>query len=169
LNFNIFHDHSDRVRMANIAQMVNVLQSVILTEGEHMILTPTYHVFNMYKVHQDAKLLQLELQSDDYTSNGKSIKAVSATASVDAEGRINISLAHVNPQQATELNIDLRGLVNEQFSVTATTITADSMDAHNTFEAPEVVKPQSFTAYEVNGYSLKLTLAPMSVTTISIA
>lgn len=169
LNLNIFHDHSERVRMANIAQMVNVLQSVILTEGEKMILTPTYHVFNMYKVHQDAKLLQLELQSADFSSNGKSIKAVSATASKNADGVIHISLAHVDPVNTAELEIDLRGLVNEQFSVTASELTADKMDAHNTFEAPEAVKPQSFTAYEVNGHSLKLTLSPMSVTTISLA
>jgi len=169
LNFNIFHDHSDRVRMANIAQMVNVLQSVILTEGDQMIKTPTYHVFNMYKVHQDSKLLQLNLQSEDYTSNGKSIKAVSATASLDGNGVIHISLAHVNPEQATELEIDLRGLVKEQFNVTATTITADKMDAHNTFENPEAVKPQSYTDYEINGHSLKLKLSPMSVTTLSIA
>lgn len=169
LNLNIFHDHSERVRMANIAQMVNVLQAVILTEGEKMILTPTYHVFNMYKVHQDAKLLQLELQSGDFSSNGKSIKAVSATASKNADGIIHISLAHVDPVNTAELEIDLRGLVNEQFTVTAAELTADKMDAHNTFEAPEAVKPQSFTAYEVNGHSLKLTLSPMSVTTLTIA
>lgn len=169
LTFNIFHAHSDRVRMANIAQVINVLQSVILTEGDKMILTPTYHVFNMYKVHQDAQLLQLDLQSEDFTSNGKSIKAVSGTASKDANGTIHISLAHMNPSQTTELEIDLRGLANEKFSVQATELTANKMDAHNTFEAPETVKPQSFTAFEVNGHSLKLTLSPASVTSISIA
>src|SRR5690606_29990427 len=168
LNFNIFHAHSDRVRMANIAQVINVLQSVILTEGENMILTPTYHVFNMYKVHQDAKLLQLDLQSEDFTSNGKSIKAVSATASKDAEGAIHISLAHTDPTRTAELEIDLRGLVNETFNIAATELTADKLDAHNTFEAPETVKPKSFTAFEVNGQSLKLSLSPMSVTTLTI-
>jgi len=168
IHFNIFHAHSDRVRMANIAQMVNVLQSVILTEGEKMILTPTYHVFNMYKVHQDAKLLQLELQSGDYTNNGKTMKAVSATASVDAEGAVHISLAHVDPVNSTTLEIDLRGLTQAQFSIEAAELTATKMDAHNTFEAPEAVKPSKFTAFEVNGQQLKVTLSPMSVTTLSI-
>lgn len=168
LNFNIFHAHSDRVRMANIAQVVNVLQSVILTEGEKMILTPTYHVFNMYKVHQDAKLLQLDLQSEDYTSHGKTMKAVSATASVDAEGAVHISLAHVDPTKTATLNIDLRGLVNDQFKVEATELTATELDAHNTFDNQNVVKPSAFTSFEVNGHQLSVTLSPMSVTTISI-
>lgn len=168
LTFNIFHDHSDRVRMANIAQVVNVLQAVILTEGDKMILTPTYHVFNMYKVHQDAKLLQFHLESEDFESHGETMKAVSATASINEAGVINISLAHVNPTQATTVNIDLRGLTSDQFTVSATELTATALDAHNTFEQPDHVAPTAFSNYEVNGSKLTLTLSPMSVTSLSI-
>jgi len=168
LSFNIFHDHSDRVRMANIAQMVNVLQSVILTEGEKMLLTPTYHVFNMYKVHQDAQLLQFNLESETFESDGLSMKAVSATASRDAAGKINISLAHVNPAQSTTVTIDLRGLVQDTLTISATELTADVMDAHNTFESPDHVAPTAYTNYTVNGTELTLTLSPMSVTALTI-
>lgn len=168
LTFNIFHDHSDRVRMANIAQVVNVLQAVILTEGDKMILTPTYHVFNMYKVHQDATLLQFHLDSEDYESHDLKMKAVSATASLNQEGVINISLAHVNPSQPTTVTIDLRGLASDQFTVSAAELTATTVDAHNTFEQPENVAPTAFTNYEVNGTKLTLTLSPMSVTSLSI-
>lgn len=168
LSLHIFHDHSDRVRMANIAQMVNVLQSVILTEGEKMILTPTYHVFNMYKVHQDAQLLQFHLESEAFESHGQSMKAVSATASRDAAGKINISLAHVDPSKETTVTIDLRGLVNDKFTITGTELTADAMDAHNTFENPKRVAPVSYSRFTVNGSELTLTLAAMSVTTLTI-
>ncbi|MCR8659064.1 alpha-N-arabinofuranosidase [Paenibacillus endoradicis] len=168
LSFNIFHDHSDRVRMANIAQMVNVLQSVILTEGEKMLLTPTYHVFNMYKVHQDAQLLQFNLDSETFESDGLSMKAVSATASRDAAGKINISLAHVNPAQSTTVTIDLRGLVQDSLTITATELTADVMDAHNTFDTPDRVAPTAYMNYTVNGTELTLTLSPMSVTALTV-
>ncbi|HIW34640.1 MAG TPA: alpha-N-arabinofuranosidase [Candidatus Paenibacillus intestinavium] len=168
LSFNIFHDHSDRVRMANIAQMINVLQAVILTEGEKILLTPTYHVFNMYKVHQDAELLQFNLESETFEEHGLSMKAVSATASRDAAGKINISLAHVNPAKSTKVTIDLRGLKQDKLNITATELTADVMDAHNTFDAPDQVVPTAYSNYTVNGTELTLTLSPMSVTALTI-
>lgn len=168
LSFNIFHDHSDRVRMANIAQMVNVLQAVILTEGDQILLTPTYHVFNMYKVHQDAKLLQFHLESEDYVSHDITMKAVSATASINEAGDIHISLAHMNPEQATTITVDLRGLTSEQFEVSGTELTAQTLDAHNTFENPAAVAPTAYTNFTVNGTKLTLTLSPMSVTALSI-
>src|SRR5947207_3761745 len=92
LNLNIFARHADRVRMANIAQMINVLQAMILTDKEKMVLTPTYHVFEMYTVHHDAKLLPSELQSADCESASDKIPQVNVSASRDKEGKIHISL-----------------------------------------------------------------------------
>ncbi|MFD1955615.1 alpha-N-arabinofuranosidase [Paenibacillus thailandensis] len=169
ITLNIFHQHCDRVRIANLAQIVNVLQSVILTEGEKMLLTPTYHVFDMYKVHQDAQLLQTSLQSENYEMNGKSVERVSASASVDAQGRIHVSLCNLDHSGAADVEIDVRGLAGSKLNVSGTTLTAGAIDAHNTFGNPDNVTPQAFTAFELNGSSIRAKLAPMSVTVLELA
>ncbi len=97
-NLNLFNNHADRVKGANIAQTINVLQAMILTKGEQMILTPTYHVFEMYKVHQDATLLPINLEEGTYTYGGESTGAVSASASRDSQGRIHITLVNMDPE-----------------------------------------------------------------------
>ena len=109
VNLNIFHKHCDRVKMANIAQMVNVLQAMILTREKEIVLTPTYYVFKMYSVHQDAALLPVELQSESYANGRDSIPALSASASKDKEGRIHISLANLHPTKAQNLRCELKG------------------------------------------------------------
>ncbi|ETT77527.1 alpha-L-arabinofuranosidase domain-containing protein [Paenibacillus sp. FSL R7-277] len=167
LTLNIFHKHSDRVRMANIAQTVNVLQAVILTEGEKMLLTPTYHVFNMYKVHQDAELLELTVDSPVYSYEGVEIPEVSASASVDAEGIIHVSLCNLNHASSAVLPLALRGLAG-QASVSGTTLAGASIDAHNSFEQPEAVTPQAFSAFKLEGDTLTVELPPMSVTVLAI-
>ena len=106
---NIFHNHSDRVRMANLAQTVNVLQAVILTEGEKMLLTPTYHVMEMYNVHQDATLLPLDLKCNQYVFNNEKLPAVSASASRDGQGITHISLVNIDAHANQEVTIELRG------------------------------------------------------------
>jgi len=93
---NIFNNHSDRVRMANLAQTVNVLQSIVLTQGNKMLLTPTYYVFDLYKVHQDAKLLPIEIASPDYVSGDAKIPAVNVSASQDSTGAVHISLVNID-------------------------------------------------------------------------
>lgn len=168
LTLNIFHKHSDRVRMANIAQTINVLQAVILTEGEKMILTPTYHVFNMYKVHQDAELLDLALESGTYSFEGREIPEVSASASVTAEGVIHVSLCNLNHEAAAKLPLELRGLAGQAAEVTGTTLAGTAIDAHNTFSEPEAVAPQPFTAFQLEDGVLSLELPPMSVTVLEI-
>lgn len=168
LSLNIFHKHSDRVRMANIAQTVNVLQAVILTEGEKMILTPTYHVFNMYKVHQDAELLDLALESGTYSFEGREIPEVSASASVTPEGVIHVSLCNLNHAAAAKLPLELRGLAGKAVEVAGTTIAGTATDAHNTFSEPEAVVPQPFTAFRLEDSILSLELPPMSVTVLEI-
>jgi len=169
LTLNIFNSHSDRVRMANIAQTVNVLQAVILTEGEKMVLTPTYHVFNMYKVHQDAELLDLNLQSGTYGPFGREIPEVSASASRDASGRIHISLCNLNHASSSSVSIDLRGLAASSPAISGSTLTSDAMDAHNTFDQPERIVPQPFHAYKLEGARLELELPSKSVTVIELA
>lgn len=168
LTLNIFHKHSDRVRMANIAQTINVLQAVILTEGEKMILTPTYHVFNMFKVHQDAELLDLTIDSGTYSFEGREIPEVSASASVSAEGIIHVSLCNLNHAASATVPLELRGLSGQNVEVNGTILAGDKIDAHNTFSQPDVVAPQAFTAFTLEGDLLSVELPPMSVTVLKI-
>ncbi len=125
LTLNIFNQHADRVTMANIAQTINVLQALILTEdgGERMLLTPTYHVFEMYKVHQDATLLPIDLRCDEYSYGEQRMPGISASASRDQAGRVHLSLCNLNPHQAAELRCELRG--KELGSAHGRVLTAD--------------------------------------------
>lgn len=167
IHFNIFHKHCDRVRMANIAQTVNVLQAVILTEGSKMVLTPTYHVFNMYKVHQDAELLDLDIKAPEYRCAGESIPQVTATASMDNEGKIHISLCNLNPKEPAIIECELRG--EKKTKVTGTILTANEMNAHNTFENPNRVVPQYFDGASITDNKIKVLLPAMSVVTLELA
>ena len=110
LTLNILNNHCDRVRMANLAQCVNVLQAVILTKEEKMLLTPTYHVMEMYNVHQHALMLPLTVSCNNYSFGEKSIKAVSVSASKDSSGAVHISLVNLDAHQEQELTIDLGNL-----------------------------------------------------------
>ncbi|MEH7414454.1 alpha-N-arabinofuranosidase [Neobacillus drentensis] len=168
LHFNIFHNHADRVQMTNIAQTVNVLQAMILTEGEKMILTPTYHVFDMYKVHQDAELLAVDSSFGTYEYNGVTLPQVTVSASKNAEGKIHVSLCNIDHQNGAELDLDLRGISAVNTKVSGTIITADTMNAHNTFEQPDVVKPVEFTGVTVENNKLAIKLPAMSVVTLVI-
>ncbi len=91
--FDIFNKHTDRVKMANIAQIINVLQSVILTKDDKLVLTPTYHAFNLYKNHQDANYIPLEIKNIPYTLNGETIDALSCSAS-EKNGVISITISN---------------------------------------------------------------------------
>ena len=166
INLNIFHQHCDRVRMANIAQMVNVLQAMILTDKEKMVLTPTYHVFEMYKVHQDAALLPVELTTPDYKMGGKTVPSLHASASRDKAGRIHLSLVNLDPHHDLPVAVKLAGA--EAKTVTGRVLTAASMDAHNTFENPDAVKPSSFAGFERKGGDIALALPAKSVVIMEI-
>ncbi|MGG1514553.1 alpha-N-arabinofuranosidase [Paenibacillus oryzisoli] len=167
INLNLFHHHSDRVRMANIAQVVNVLQAVILTEGADMLLTPTYHVFDMYKVHMDAKLLATEVESPAYTMSGEHLDQLSASASVNEDGHIHISLCNLHHSEALEVTCDVRGYAGQ--SVGGTIVTSDTMQAHNTFEEPDAVKLAAFEGYRFENGELRVTLPARSVVTLRLA
>lgn len=166
LNLHIFHAHADRVTMANIAQMVNVLQAVILTDKEKMLLTPTYHVFEMFKVHQDATSLRTDLLSPDYVLGQDKVPAVSASASRDAAGKVHLSLVNAHPHEAMTVTTTLTGV--EAKAVTGRILTASTMDAHNTFAAPDTVKPAAFTGAKLEAGKLTVSLPAKSVVILEL-
>jgi alpha-N-arabinofuranosidase len=166
LTLNIFNAHCDRVQMANIAQTINVLQAVILTKDEKMVLTPTYHVFEMYKVHQDATLLPSQLDCGKYELGKDSIPAISASASQDKDGRIHITLCNLDPNKSQEIECELRGFVPK--TVSGRILTADDMTAHNTFDNTEKIKPTEFKDAKIEGSGLATVLPPKSVVLLEI-
>lgn len=158
---NIFNNHSERVEMANLAQTVNVLQAVVLTQDEKMILTPTYHVMKMYTVHHDAQLLPVSFESPDYTFNGKSLPAVSISASQNNFGKVNISLVNIDPEKEHEIELDLEELDLEKMK--ASILTSEDLRDHNTFDNPEKIVPLDFKDFEIKDGEIELTLPPFSV------
>ena len=166
INLNIFQKHCDRVVMANIAQMVNVLQSMILTDKEKMIVTPTYHVFEMYKVHQDATYLPVELTAPDYTLGTSSLPSLNASASRDKAGRIHVSIVNLDPHHPKRVTAKLAGAPVKK--VMSRILTASVMDAHNTFEKPETVRPETFSDFSFNDKEVSLTMPAKSVVVLEI-
>jgi alpha-N-arabinofuranosidase len=167
LNFHVFQRHADRVVMANIAQTVNVLQAMILTAKEKMLRTPTYWVFEMFKVHQGGTVLPVELQSPDYAYGQEKIPMVSASATRAADGSaIHLSLANTSPSQAVALSVRLAGVTSN--SVTGRVLTAAEMTAHNTFEAPNAVQPAAFAGATLTGDVLEVKLPVKSVVILTL-
>jgi alpha-N-arabinofuranosidase len=166
LTLNIFNQHADRVRMANIAQTVNVLQTVILTRGEEMILTPTYHVFEMYKVHQGGTLLPIHLETIDYRFGNYKMPALNASASRDSSGKVHISICNLDPHNAVPLVSEIRGI--RPVAVSGRVLTADDMTAHNTFSRPDHVIPRNLADLEIVDNQLAVTLPAMSVVVMEI-
>ena len=168
VTLNIFNHHCDRVHMANLAQTVNVLQALILTEGEQFIVTPTYHVFDLYQVHQGATLLETTIDhSVTYTRNGESLPQISVSASQNAEGTIHVTLCNIDSQSAADVTVALTGS-EAMRHVTGTILTASTMQSHNTFAQPEAVKPAKFSALSYTGQQVSAQIAPMSVVLLTI-
>ena len=165
-NLNIFNNHCDRVRMANIAQVVNVLQAMILTKDDKMILTPTYWVFDLYKVHQDAMMVPVQVSSSDYVYKGDKLPAINCSASVDSTGKMHISLCNIDPDKPDEVELSLEGFKADKIS--GKILTADQMNAHNTFDNPDEVKPADFSEFQLNGNSLKVNMPHMSVVVLEL-
>lgn len=166
ITLNIFNQHCDRVRMANIAQTVNVLQAMILTDNARLLLTPTYHVFEMYAAHQDATLLPAELSCADYQLGDRKIPAVSASASRDRAGKIHITLCNLNPNAPAEVQCELKG--GSAKSITGRVLTAQEMQAHNTFDEPENVKPGPFREVTRTGNGFTAVLPSKSVVLLEL-
>jgi alpha-N-arabinofuranosidase len=153
--------------MTNIAQTVNVLQAMILTDKEKMLRTPTYWVFEMFKVHQGGTTLPVDLQSPDYVFGSEKIPAVSASATRSADGRtVHLSLANTTPGRAIPLTVTLAGV--SPAAATGRLLTASTMQAHNTFAAPDEVKPVPFEGVKLAAGSLSLTLPAKSVVVVEL-
>ncbi len=164
LVLNIFNNHADRVKMANLAQTVNVLQAVILTDEERLLLTPTYHVMHMYKGHQDARLLPVSFDSPRYELGGESLPALSVSASQDTSGTVRLSLVNIDAGQGHPVEIDLSGLGLSKLS--ARILTSGRLQDHNTFDAPEKVKPVAFEDFTFRKGVFRAELPPFSVVVV---
>lgn len=166
LNFNIFHRHTKRLHMANIAQTVNVLQAVVLTEGEKIVKTPTYHAFMLYKPFMDATFIPVESgEMSEYTLGEVSVPTVSASAAKTADGELVLALVNLHPTEGITVVTDLAGFEAEDAS--GQVLTADAMDAHNSFDKPENVKLAEIEA-TLDDNKLKVELPAKSVTVLKI-
>jgi alpha-N-arabinofuranosidase len=165
LNINMFARHADRVRGANIAQMVNVLQAMIFTQQDKMLLTPTYHVFRLYVPFQDATFLPTKVSASEYKHGGITLPRVDVMAARDSNGKTWISLSNLDPTRPADVAVDVTGA--KVRSARGETLTAPRVDSVNTFDAPKVVTPRPVAA-KVSGGQLKVTLAPASVTVVSL-
>jgi len=165
LNLNIFARHADRVRMANIAQMINVLQSMIMTDKEKMVLTPTYYVYKMYLPFQDATFVPVTFNAGSYTQGQITLPRVDAIAAKDTAGKLWLEMTNVDPNQPAEIEVTLTGITPK--SAAGETLTAPRVDSVNTFDAPNAIMPKSIAA-KVQGGKLILKLEPKSVTVVSV-
>jgi alpha-L-arabinofuranosidase len=166
VTLNIFNNHADRVRMANLAQAVNVLQAVVLTRDEKIILTPTYHVMEMFSVHHDAKRLPLNVVSNNYTLGNESLQAVSGSASMNTSGVTHISLVNIDSSKPQEITVTLYG--SSVKTVSGRILSSSKINDHNTFDAPEKIKPAPFKDVTLSGETLKVKLPPFSVVVLEL-
>ncbi|MEO6455334.1 MAG: alpha-L-arabinofuranosidase C-terminal domain-containing protein [Ginsengibacter sp.] len=166
LTLNIFNNHSDRVRIACLAQCVNVLQAVILTDKEKMLLTPTYHVMEMYNVHQGARLLPVSINTQNYVVGDEKLPSVSCSASKDSLGLTYVSLTNLNAREAQDISINIEG---EKYSkVSGRILTSAKLQDHNTFENQDKITPKAFTGAVLKGNTLNLKLPPFSVVVLEL-
>ncbi|MCX6866293.1 MAG: alpha-N-arabinofuranosidase [Verrucomicrobia bacterium] len=166
ITLNIFNQHADRVKMANIAQTINVLQAVILTDKEKMLLTPTYHVFEMFTVHHDAKLLPTELEATAYRMNQDQIPGLNVSASRDKDGKIHVTLCNLNPNTPAEVTCELKGAKAQ--TLKGRVLTAPTITAHNTFAQGDAVQPAEFTAFKTMESGFTATLPAKSVVVLAV-
>ncbi len=165
LNLNIFARHADRVRGANIAQMINVLQAMIMTDKEKMVLTPTYYVFKMYVPFQDATFVPVTFEAGSYTHDNITLPRVDVLAAKDAKGKLWLAITNLDPNQPVELEASVAGITAK--SAAGETLTAPKVDSVNSFDAPKTVVPKPVSVV-VEGGKLTLQLEPKSVTVVSV-
>lgn len=160
---NIFNNRADRVRGANLAQTVNVIHSLILTSGDTMVLTPTYHVFDLMKVHQDAKLVPISMHCPDYTFGGSAIKALNASASIDSTGATNLTLVNLDPNTSIVVALDTKAR-----HVRGRVLTSASFTDCNTFQRPNTVGIEPFNDYTLTAQQLRVVMPPKSVVALTL-
>ncbi len=165
LNLNIFARHADRVRMANIAQMINVLQAMILTDKDKMVLTPTYYLFKMYVPFQDATFVPVSFDAGTYVHDGVTLPRLDAIAAKDASGKLWLALTNVDPDKPLQVEADIAGM--KAANVHGEMLTAPAVDSVNSFDAPRTVMPRP-AAVKAEGGKIMLSLNPESVTVISV-
>jgi alpha-N-arabinofuranosidase len=166
LTLNIFHNHAGRVRMANLAQMVNVLQSLVLTDEDRMLLTPTYHVFDLYQAHQGATLLPTRVTAPDYSLGDVRVPALSASASRSAQGKITLTLVNLDPGRAARIQVDLQG--RKPGSARGRVITAPHMDARPEFGKADPLAPVALEDIRVGRGVLSLVAPAKSVVALEL-
>lgn len=166
LTLNIFNNHSDRVHMANLAQTVNALQSVILTHEEKIVLTPTYHVMEMYKVHQDALLVPVNVHSESFIRDGTKIQALSVSASIDESGKMHISITNIDNINDQQVDVEIKGFYPTE--VTGRILTAAKIQDHNTFDVPDKIVPESFYGTKLSKQILEVNIPPHSVVVLEL-
>jgi len=166
LHFNVFHKHAERVRMTNVAQMVNVLQAMVVTQGPQMALTPTYHAFEMYMPFQDATALAFTLKDNpNYALDKLSMPAISATAARGLDGKVYVGLVNANPRDALELELAVGG--RAAHGVKGRVLTAAAMDAENAISAAPQVLPQAFEAQARDG-KLRISVPAKAVLVLAV-
>ncbi len=165
INLNIFNNHADRVRMSNIAQMINVLQSVILTKDKEMVLTPTYYVFKLYKVHQDAVMLPVEVKCEKYTVDSQSVDAVNCSASIK-NGVISITVCNLDPNKTQSVSFDIAGV--NLSKVTGKVVTAAKMNSYNDFGKKAEVEEADFKGAKIANGRVDAVLPAKSVVLIQL-
>ena len=167
LSLNVFHRYTERLKMANIAQIANVLQSMVLTRGDEMVLTPTYHVFRMYNVHQDAVYLPTTCNSARFTDgNGRQCPYVDATASRNSEGTVNLTLTNVSLDQTAEVTIALN--VKGKPAIGGEILTSADIRDHNDFGSPDKVRPAEFKDFKVKDGILTVRMPAKSIISLSV-
>ena len=166
INLNIFNNHSDRVRIANIAQIVNVLQAMVLTDKQRMVLTPTYYVFKMYRVHQEATLIPIDLTTTEYTLDKASVPALNASASRDKEGNIHLSIVNLDPNRAAEITATVIGSIVRD--IRGVVLTASTMNVMNRFDNPNAIQPTPFNDYRIQDARVNLSMPPKSVVVLEL-
>ncbi len=166
LTLNIFNNHCDRVKMANIAQMVNVLQAMVLTDDKKMVLTPTYFVFMLYMVHHDATLLPTQLQSPEYAFENNKLPAMNVSASRDQSGKIHVTLCNIDTAKPITLEASLQGA--KAGKISGQILTAEAINSHNTFDKPDGVKPEDFNDAKPTDGGFTATIPAKSIVMLEI-
>ena len=165
VTLNIFHKHSDRVKMANIAQLVNVLQAVILTEGEKMVLTPTYYVFKMFQGHQGAQLIDSFMETEEIGTGGNTVPNLHESASIQEDGTINLSVSNLSSDTSYEVDSII---VETEVKEVKAEILSGATDAYNTFDRPEQIKAECYDNYEVTGKGIRFTIPACSIVQFTV-
>jgi alpha-L-arabinofuranosidase len=166
MTLNFFQNHAARVRMANLAQMVNVLQSLIVTDGAKMSLTPTYHVFDLYQSHQSATLLPTQVTAPDYAFQDVHVPSLSVSASRGADGTTTLTVVNLDPVRDAEIDVQLEG--GAVGSAAGRVITADRMDARTGFGEPDRLAPTALKSLRVRHGGIALTAPSKSVIALTL-